>query len=471
VTVIETDYLVVGAGATGMAFTDSLVGASGAEALMVDRRHRPGGHWNDDYPFVRLHQPSAFYGVLSRRLGNDRIDETGPNAGFYERATASELCDYYGRVLDEHLVPSGQVRFLGMHDYLGDGNGEHQLRSLVTGRTTTVRVRRRFVDATYMESSLPSTHTPSFGVAPAASLVTPNDLVALTEPASGFTVIGSGKTSMDTCCWLVENGVAPDAIRWIRPRDAWTNDRAAIQPLRLVGSFADWLARQNEASAEAKDLRDLFIRLEDSGVLMRLDPQVEPTFYRGGILSESERTVLCGIENVVRLGRVIHVGTTHIELEQGSIPTDTAHVHVDCTAAGLAAAPNRPVFGAGRITVQWVQSGIAPFSAALIGYVEATRDDDDEKNRLCPPNGFTPEADARNFARAWATTQRAVAAWTAEPDLNEWLNHCRLSPLGNAGDYLDGPAMESLMRMSQLREAAVDNLERLLAEDAALTAM
>jgi cation diffusion facilitator CzcD-associated flavoprotein CzcO len=102
---LETDYLVVGAGATGMAFTDALIGESDAEVVLVDRRHRPGGHWNDDYPFVHLHQPSALYGVLSRPLGHDRIDDTGPNVGFYERATAAEICDYYGRVLDEHLVP------------------------------------------------------------------------------------------------------------------------------------------------------------------------------------------------------------------------------------------------------------------------------------------------------------------------------------------------------------------------------
>ena len=65
---IETDYLVVGAGASGMAFADALIAASDAEVVMVDRRHRPGGHWNDDYPFVRLHQPSALYGVASRAL-------------------------------------------------------------------------------------------------------------------------------------------------------------------------------------------------------------------------------------------------------------------------------------------------------------------------------------------------------------------------------------------------------------------
>ena len=109
---VETDYLVVGAGATGMAFVDTLVAESDVDVVMVDRRHRPGGHWLDAYPFVRLHQPSAYYGVNSRALGNDRVDDSGPNAGFYERSTAAEICDYYNRVLQEHLLPSGRVRFL-----------------------------------------------------------------------------------------------------------------------------------------------------------------------------------------------------------------------------------------------------------------------------------------------------------------------------------------------------------------------
>ena len=463
--VFEADYLVVGAGASGMAFVDCLIGESETEVVLVDRSHRPGGHWNDDYPFVRLHQPSALYGVASRPLGDDRIDETGPNAGFYERATAAELCDYYGRVLNEHLVPSGQVRHLGMHDFIGGDLGGYELRSLLTGERTTVRVRRRLVDATYLESSIPAMHTPPFAVDPDARVVTPNDLVEVTEPASGFTVIGAGKTAMDTCCWLVDNGVAPDAIRWVRPRDAWTNDRASLQPLRLVGNFTAWLADQNEACAEATDLGDLVSRLEDTGVFVRLDPDVEPSFYRGAILSERERTTLRAIEQVVRLGRVVGVGTDHIDLEEGSLPTDTAHVHVDCTAAGLGAEPLRPVFEHDRITLQWVQFGIAPFSAALIGYVEATRQHDAEKNALCPANGFTPEADVRNYARGWATTQRAVGAWMAEPDINDWLSRCRLGPLGNAGEHLQEPAaVESLMRMLASQSAAIDNLELLLAE-------
>ena len=98
-TMIETDYLVVGAGAAGMAFTDSLIAESDADVVMVDRRHRPGGHWNDAYPFVRLHQPSAFYGVNSRRPRH-RLDRrrSGRTPGFYERATAAR---------DLRLLPPG----------------------------------------------------------------------------------------------------------------------------------------------------------------------------------------------------------------------------------------------------------------------------------------------------------------------------------------------------------------------------
>lgn len=89
---IETDYLVVGGGASAMAYVDALVVAvPEVECVVVDRRHAPGGHWLDAYPFVRLHQPSANYGVSSRTLGGDRIDTEGANVGLYERATAPPL--------------------------------------------------------------------------------------------------------------------------------------------------------------------------------------------------------------------------------------------------------------------------------------------------------------------------------------------------------------------------------------------
>ena len=60
-TQLTADYLVVGAGAMGMAFVDELLsGNATATVVLVDRYAGPGGHWRRSYPFVSLHQPAAF---------------------------------------------------------------------------------------------------------------------------------------------------------------------------------------------------------------------------------------------------------------------------------------------------------------------------------------------------------------------------------------------------------------------------
>jgi len=459
---LETDYLVVGAGASGMAFVDSLLSHSTAEVVLVDRRHRPGGHWLDAYPFVRLHQPSAYYGVNSRVLGTNRIDETGPNAGFYERATASEICDYYSRVLDEHFVVSGRVRFVPMSEYRGEDGDGHHVVSLLNGAQTTVKVRRKFVDATYVESEIPSKHTPSFEIAPGVRLLPPNGLVHVREPASGFTIIGAGKTAVDTCCWLLDAGVAPNTIRWIMPRDGWVFDRAFMQPLERLGSSymqlqAQWLI----AAAQAENATDFAHRLEASGVFLRFDKTVEPTMFRGATMSKQELEQVRQIENVVRLGRVRRISATELMLDEGSLRTDPAHMYVDCTAAGVRATVRRPLFEDARINLEYVTVGVIPWSASTVGYVEATREDTAEKNRLCPPVVFTGwSADLLHLARAGMT---GMLARRAEADFVAWSEGARLNPAGGATSRGDDPELaKALAVLSASVGPAMRNFERTL---------
>ncbi|MFW5920347.1 MAG: NAD(P)-binding protein [Polyangiales bacterium] len=457
--VLETDYLIVGAGASGMAFADVVISESDADVVLVDRRCRPGGHWNDAYPFVRLHQPSAYYGVASRTLGDDAVDEVGPNAGFYERATAAQICDYYQRVLDEHLLASGRVRFYGMHDYVAARSEGHRLVSRLTGQTTTVRVRRKLVDASYLETSVPSTHTPSFEVEPSVRFVTPNELVGLACPGSGYTIVGAGKTAMDTCVWLLDNGVPPEDIRWIRPRDPWTLDRRYWQPLSQLPWLIEGLSLQYQAAAEAEDVPDLFRRLENSGQLVRLDPDVEPEVFRGATTSADERYKLGQIDDVHR-GRVARIAPDRISTRDGTIPTDPDRVHVDCTARGLNQAPTRPVFEPDRITMQWVQWGVLPFSAALIGFVEASGRSDADKNRLCPPS--PPLNEVGDWVRACLVTMRAQAEWRNEPDVNAWSRRCRLNLTRGMGQHREDPRMQSALdRLLRHAGPAAANLERL----------
>jgi len=460
---IETDYLVIGAGAAGMAFADALIAACDADVVLVDRRHRPGGHWNDAYPFVRLHGPSALYGVNSRTLGSDTIEQTGPNAGYYPRATAAEICGYFQQVLDEQLLPSGRVRFFGMSDCVGSGSGERQFVSLLTGEATTVRVRRRVVDARYLEPSIPATHVLPFDVEAGVQLIPVNDLVKVSRPPSGFTIIGGGKTAIDACLWLLDSGVPTEAIRWIRPRDAWLLDRAFQQPLQLVPRLIEGVSLYVQAAAEADDIPDLFRRLEGCGQLIRLDPDVEPTTFRCATVSDTELARLRSIENVVRLGRVTRIEPDRIQLTGGSIPTDRGQVHVDCAAPGLRNAPGTPVFADDQITLQQIRTCQPVFSAALTGYVEASRHDDTEKNRLCPANPYPDRA--LDWIPVTCTSQRAEITWLTDQGLAPWMQRSRLNAVSNMNDYLEDPLMKSaLARLFANVEPAIAKLAKFTAE-------
>ena len=107
---LDVDYLVVGAGAMGMGFADALVDHSDARVAIVDRRHGAGGHWLEDYPFVRLHQSSTFYGVASTVLGG-QVQDQGPEAGLHVRASQPEIVDYYAHAV-ERLRRTGRVEVL-----------------------------------------------------------------------------------------------------------------------------------------------------------------------------------------------------------------------------------------------------------------------------------------------------------------------------------------------------------------------
>ena len=144
---LEVDYLVIGSGAMGMAFTDVLVTETKATVALIDRHHQPGGHWNDAYPYVHLHQPSAFYGVNSRPLGNDSIDTSGWNKGLYELATNSEVVAYFDAVMNQQFLPTGRVSYFPSCKYTGNG----QFRSLLSDVQYQAKAGK-IVDATYMLS-------------------------------------------------------------------------------------------------------------------------------------------------------------------------------------------------------------------------------------------------------------------------------------------------------------------------------
>jgi hypothetical protein len=406
----------------GMAFTDSLVDHADVHVTLVDRRHGPAGHWQDAYPFVRLHQASVFYGVASTVLGTGAVQERGPETGLQERARQPEIRDYYDRVLDR-LVNSGRVTFLGGHDYQSVGDS-HRVTSRVSGETVEVDVRRRVVDATYLSPSIPATTPAPFKVADGARVVAINELATLDAGASQYVIVGSGKTATDGIVWLLRNGVAADRIVWVRPRDPWMLNRAVVQPNPVValGLAGDTMA----AAAEAESLDDLFLRLEAAGVMLRIDTNVMPTMAKAPTLGAWELELLRSIEHVVRRGHIKQVTAREIEFDAGTVPLVPGALVVHCAASGLKYPPLVPLWQPDKIRLQTIRLGFPCLNAALAGYVEATRDDDRERNRLCPPN--TLPDNPRNWAEMQVRGTLAARAFGAEPDIAAWLNGCALNP-------------------------------------------
>jgi hypothetical protein len=420
---LETDYLVVGAGAMGMAFTDALIDHADVHVTLVDRRHAAGGHWLDAYPFVQLHQASVFYGVASTVLGSGAVQTRGPEAGLHERARQSQIRAYYDDVLHRRFVGSGRVTFLGGSEYRSEGSS-HLVTSLLSGETTRVRVRRRLVDATYLSPTIPATTPPPFGVADEVRVAPINELVRLTEVPGSYVIVGSGKTATDGIVWLLQNGVPPNRIVWVRPRDPWMLNRAVVQPDPVValGLAADTMA----AGASARSLDDLFLRLEAAGVMLRIDRDVIPTMAKAPTLGAWELDLLRTVENVVRLGRIQHVTSREIVLDHGSVSLAPGSLIVHCAASGLRYPPLVPLWCPDRIRLQTIRAGFPCFCAALAGYVEATRDDDRERNRLCPPNAFSDSL--ASWARMQVRGIIATRAFGAEPDIAAWADACAVNP-------------------------------------------
>ena len=459
----ETDYLIVGAGAMGMAFADTVLDESDdLEILLVDRYHQPGGHWNVAYPFVTLHQPSAFYGVNSVELGSGRRDEIGLNRGLFELASGAEILAYFDQVMRHRFLPSGRVQYLPMHDVVEIDGLSARLTSRLTGAVATATARRSVVDATHLKTSVPATHEPNFEIEHGVRLLPPNDLPRLEQAPDGFVVLGGGKTAIDACLWLLQNGVEPASIRWIVPRDSWFMDRGNTQPsMDFFETTIGTIAAQMEAVAGSTSVDELFERLEDAGVLLRLDAQHEPSMFHGATVSRQELDELRRIDQVVRMGRVQRITPEVIHLDQGDIATSPDTVHVDCTASAVGNLEMVPVFQNGRIVPQTIRSIQPVFSAALIAFIDLHIEDEAEKNRL---SRVVP---VPNHSVDWIHMQ-AVAmanqyAWSQEPAVREWLGANRLdgfSRLMREAPADDEAKQSILRRLRENTPAAVAKLHQ-----------
>jgi hypothetical protein len=277
-----------------------------------------------------------------------------------------------------------------------------------------------------------------------------NRLPQVAEAPGRYVVVGSGKTATDACIWLLAHGVDPDAICWIRPRDPWMLNRAKIQPDPEIylGMVADLV----EASGGARSLPELFLRLEDAGIMLRIDRSVTPTMAKAPTLGTWELDRLRSIEDVVRLGHIATVSPGRIDLERGSVSVAGDALVVDCAADGLKRPPRIPIWQPDVITPQPIRAGFPCFGAALAGYVEATRSDDAEKNRLCPPSSYGDTLE--DWALMNVLGFRNAASFGAEPDIRKWADDVALNPARIPPEHGGSPALDDAVERIGAHAAA-----------------
>ena len=449
-------------GAVGMAFVDVLLAETDKDIILVDRYAKPGGHWNLAYPFVTLHQPSHFYGVSSKELSKGTIDQVGLNQGLYDLATGAEVLAYYDEVMQETFLPSGRLRYFPLCEYQGD----HNFNSLLTGDTYEVKVNKKLVDATYHTATVPASHTPNFSIADGVNFIPPNDLPKISTPPDGFVVIGGGKTGIDTCIWLLQNKVPPENITWIVSRDGWLIDRATTQPTdAFFESSIGNQANQFEAVAQSTSIQDMFDRLEDKGVLVRIDTSVTPQMFHGATISQMELAEMRKIKNVIRKGKVQHLERDQIKLEHGTLSTNPKVMHVDCSATPITNTEVKPIFAGDLITPQMVRPFQPVFSAAVIAHVETHYDSDEEKNKLTqvvpPPNLDT------DWMVLLAAQMVNQFTWSQDRELRRWVRNNRLDGFGKVvrnADSNNPKHVEILNRLKSNAMPAVIKLQQYISQ-------
>jgi hypothetical protein len=317
------------------------------------------------------------------------------------------------------------------------------------------------VDATYMHVKVPATHAPRYEVADEAYCLPPNALAQVAGQWQHFVIIGAGKTAVDSCLFLLENSVEPGRITWIKPRDSWYFNRAKAQAGEMFEtSILELSTGQIRAAAESGSIDEMYERLSEQGLFLRIDESTWPTMFRCATVTESEIEALRQIENVVRMGRVKRVEADRLILDDGSLALPPGALCVDCTADGLERRPATPVFDGDRITLQSLRTCQQVFSAALIGHVEATETDEQKKNQICTPVPH-PDTDVDMLRNTLADLANA-SSWSRDPDLLAWLKQARLdgwsSPATSAAK--DAAYAEAMMPVAV---RAVENLQALLA--------
>ena len=371
------------------------------------------------------------------------------------RARQPEIQGYYDDILLRRFIGSGRVTFLGASEYHTDGSS-HLVTSRVSGETMEVDVRRRVVDATYPSPTIPATTPPPFGIADDARVVAINELASwpprlyhrFRRPPRRSVLLANAAANRSSGYARV----TPDLSRR-RPAQSFSSTRACCGH---HGRGRRRRVTRRSLPAPRSCRRDA----SDRPGRHSHDGQDSHTRHMGARPAPHYRTRrshgTCQARDTARDRPRRRVGLTGAGLARGAL-----------RGPGLQYPPLVPVWEPDKIQLQTIRVGFPCFCAALAGYVEATRDDDRDRNRLCPPN--TLPNNPTDWARMQVRGTVAARKYGAEPDIAAWANGCALNPARVEPSQRNNPAVQTaaarladdaergLARMAELAHEPLDS--------------
>lgn len=301
---------------------------------------------------------------------------------------------------------------------------------------------------------------PPYEVAKGVDLVTPNGLPDITRGYANYTIVGAGKTAIDTCLWLLENDIKESEITWIMPRDSFFIERDSLQPAsRFPEKAQARIQATMESTMEATSVEHYLQLQLEKKILYRLDDKVWPTMYHCATVSLLELDAIRKISNIIRKGRVTKITPEEVHLEQGTYTPNPETLYIDCSASAIAKMSPIQVFRNKNITLQPVRFCQQTFSAALIAHVEATYTSQSEKNTLCKPVPM-PNEPVDNLLISLQSNINQLR-WGQEPEMRKWLGESRLDYYGSIFPKPPVDPEQAMEMAKQMREGMVGMSKKL----------
>lgn len=180
---------------------------------IVDESASVGGHWLEQYSFVRLHAPKQTYGIHPWKWSGDLQ---------HDLATKDEILAHYAEIMPG-LLQDRSVLHLPSHravKLMSKMHGPVVLcQPLCANAQATLLVCDGIIDATVNAIPWNSPNSIARDSAISTLVISPAELPSLSDlPHRTFVVIGGGKTACDT----VWRGWGPSPPLFTPPRPLFT---------------------------------------------------------------------------------------------------------------------------------------------------------------------------------------------------------------------------------------------------------